>query len=152
MSRHTLTAPLWRVPRFTAWGARAALAALLAMALLPTLSHALRSPTGAGWTELCTVGGSKWVRVTDDPRGALPVSNPLAGLTSDAPPGPEQSAPAFDHCPYCSLQTQPLGPAPAPAVFVALALELAAPCGRCTRQRGVPAWLAARPRGPPRIA
>jgi len=94
--------------------ARLALAVMLLGALAPALSHALawaRAGTGApSLLDICTVG---------DPRaqvpGAAPSANPVA--LAEAPPrsGSEPAA-VSNHCPFCLLVAERLGPPPAALV------------------------------------
>ncbi|MCX2862196.1 DUF2946 family protein [Paucibacter sp. PLA-PC-4] len=112
---------------------------LLVTLLAPGLSHALREPGAtAGWAEICSVGGSRW----------LPVEEVAGGEGQEAPLGQAPS-----HCLLCGGAAAPLGPAaaqgwlvPAPLLGRAIASppRAAAPCR--------PAWPAAQPRGPPQQA
>jgi hypothetical protein len=115
-----------------------ALVAMLAMALLPMVSHALAFSRGdAGrWAEVCTPQGMRLVLVDAD------------SAVSDAPP--VQAASHLEHCPSCALGADSLGlppthaPAPPQPLFpghVPL-LFLHAP-------HTLFAWLSAQPRGPP---
>jgi hypothetical protein len=76
------------------------LAVLIALfgAVAPTVSHAiaLQRGDGAGWTEVCTLSGPRWI--------ALHIS-------TDSPDG-QESAPAAEHCPFCLLFTYRVLPAP----------------------------------------
>ena len=114
-----------------------ALVAMLALALLPTVSHALAfARGGAAWAEVCTPQGMRLVSV--DAAQAVDTGAPV------------QAAGHLEHCPLCALGAdlpalppaplaalpQPLGVAPMPALF------LHAP-------RTLFAWRSAQPRGPP---
>ncbi len=111
----------------------AALAILLA-ALAPSLSHAFAANGDAGWVELCSADGRKWVRATVDEKERVP-----------AP------AHALEHCPGCSLHAPTLAPPPVSELAVP-----AAPRGRdlpaaCLFAPRTPhAWASAQPRAPPR--
>lgn len=123
-----------RAFRFPLW---LALAAMLALALLPTLSHALAFARGASaWAEVCTPQGMRLVSV--DVAQAVDTGTPV------------QAAGHLEHCPLCALgaDTPPLPPAPPAALPLPLsaaeppALFLHAP-------RTLHAWRSAQPRGPP---
>jgi hypothetical protein len=112
-----------------------ALVAVLALALLPTVSHALPGNASSSWTEVCTTQGLQRV-----PTGA-------AVGDQSAPPGVTAH---FDHCPFCKLghDAPPLPQAP-------LVLSLAAPDGVylpalfLQAPYGLHAWASAQPRAPP---
>ncbi|MGX5728912.1 DUF2946 family protein [Pseudoxanthomonas beigongshangi] len=73
--------------------ARLALCAILLLALAPAVSRVLgagTSATTAGWIELCTPGGLKWVDA--------------AGIGGDDAPVPAPAATSGD-CAYCPLAT-----------------------------------------------
>jgi hypothetical protein len=137
------TAPLramqpLRHQRLSAW---IALVAMLAMALLPTLSHALAHARGgaSSWAEVCTPQGMRLVAVSAD----------------DSLPGgaPAQAAGHLEHCPLCALGADALAPP------LSLPPALVLPLGRA----GLPplflqaphtlhAWRSAQPRGPPSVS
>jgi hypothetical protein len=115
-----------------------ALMAVLAMALLPTVTHALALQRGgSAWVEVCTPQGMRLVAVD-------------AGDT----PAPLQAAAHLEHCPLCALQGVDAGaPPPAPAGMVFL------PPGRSgppplflLAPTTLHAWRSAQPRGPPAIS
>jgi len=104
---------------------------MLALALLPTLSHALAG-SSSGFAEVCTPQGMKVVALAE---------------------GQQQPATAslhLEHCPYCvaGFAGAPLPPAalalPLPAQAAALA-----PPRFLQAPRTLFAWAAAQPRGPP---
>jgi hypothetical protein len=123
--------------RHIAW---LALFAMLAMAMLPTLSHALALARGdIAWTEICTPQGMRVVAVSDE---------------SGAPaPDPISAAVHLEHCPYCAQSAGTLGMPPAPAGVMPLpvagaelpALFLQAP-------HTLHAWRSAQPRAPPALS
>ena len=89
-----------RARRLSAW---IAIFAMVLAALAPTVSRALaRGAAGpVAWTEVCTASGVQWVdldsatsAVSGEPGGRQPAHNPL------------------DHCPFCLLAAERLGPAP----------------------------------------
>ena len=122
-----------------------ALVAMLALALLPTLSHALASGQGAGngpgaWAEVCTPQGLAQVALDDAAAGERPA--------------PASSASGhFEHCPFCHLGVDlPTGPpAAAPGVWLA-------PAAHARPGRVPPAprtgfvWAGAQARAPPASA
>lgn len=113
---------------------------MLAMAMLPTLSHALALARGdIAWTEICTPQGMRVVAVSDE---------------SGAPaPDPISAAAHLEHCPYCAQSAGTLGMPPAPAGVMPLpvagaelpALFLRAP-------HTLHAWRSAQPRAPPALS
>ncbi len=112
-----------------------ALVAMLALALLPTLSHALtfaRGGSGA-WVEVCTPQGMRLVQVA-----------------GDETPAPLQAGSHLEHCPLCVLPH--VDAAPPPAVPAVLPLPLAAfspPPAFLHAPVTLYAWRSASPRGPP---
>jgi hypothetical protein len=72
--------------RLATW---AAFVAVLMAALAPALSHALASRGDAGWVEVCTAEGSRWVQGSGGP----------------GEPAAPAGAHALDHCGYCTLHT-----------------------------------------------
>lgn len=115
-----------------------ALAAMLAMALLPTVSHALAfARGGAGaWTEVCTPQGLRLV----------------AGPAYEAGQGdaPLQAAGHLEHCPLCTLAADHPG---LPAAVLQAGVLLSGPVLRlppvAQALRALPPWRQAQPRGPP---
>ena len=115
-----------------------ALVALLALALMPTLSQALAHSRGdtSRWAEVCTPQGMKQVLVQGDAETGAPV----------------QAANLSDHCAYCTLASA-VAPPPAPlnvtdhgdAGTYVPPLLLHAPYT-------LYAWRSAQPRGPPAAA
>jgi hypothetical protein len=120
-----------RLRRRTTW---LALVALLAAALMPSLSHALGSAGRGDAVLICTAQGMVWVQ-----NGGADDGKQIGG----------QSGP-LDHCPYCSLSSQ------LPAL-AAGNLAWAPPAGlfeaypeRFYRAARTPqAWCSAQPRAPP---
>jgi Protein of unknown function (DUF2946) len=119
--------------RLTAW---MALVAMLAFALLPTLSRAMAfAGGGTAWAEVCTPQGLKRVSLSD------------AG-TDTGTPGPNASH--LEACAFCSLATD--GAAPLPSSPVGAALPLGrTPTPRLFLQAAATlhAWRSAQPRAPP---
>jgi hypothetical protein len=114
-----------------------ALTAMLALALLPTLSHTLSFSRGApsALSEVCT------------PQGARVVAN-------DSLPDPSPAAFGhLEHCPFCSLHAGAWGMPPAtPGHIEPLALAHAVPPLFLAAPRPLFAWSAAQPRAPPAIS
>jgi len=110
-----------------------ALTAMLALALMPALSHALSFARGvpSALSEVCTPQGAKLVAPTEQaPEPAAPLAH-------------------LDHCPFCALQAA-VGLPPAPAQSVAaLGLTHAVPPLFLAAPRPLFAWAAAQPRAPP---
>jgi hypothetical protein len=119
-----------------------AILALLAMALLPTLTQALTHLRGdsTNWVEICTPQGMRLVSLTS-----------MAG-GEDAPTeqAPLQAAAHVEHCALCTL-SQPL-----PALLAAHAPTLVPPPAAHAlpwlflyAPHTLHAWRSAQPRGPP---
>jgi hypothetical protein len=117
-----------------------ALAALLALALLPSISHALAFAQGSTvWAEVCTPQGSRLVAVAD-----------AAGGTDTDAPASRHAMGQLEHCPLCALSTGALGlPSAPPAVVAALLGSDAVPALFLHAPRTLFAWASAQPRGPP---
>jgi hypothetical protein len=114
----------------TAW---IAVFAMLFASAAPALSHGAVGVEDATWSQVCTVGGSKWVQISAE--GSAP-----------SPTGGHDLA----HCPWCSVHVPSLGiptaglsPIPVPELtrFLAGAIIVEAGSRR--------AWLEPQPRGPP---
>lgn len=115
-----------------------ALVAVLAMALAPTLSHALAFVRGdAGvWAEVCTPQGMRLVVVD----AASAVSEP-APVRADA---------HIEHCPFCALGADAPGLPPAAPVALPQPLLPAFMPPLFLHAPYTPyAWRSAQPRGPP---
>jgi hypothetical protein len=118
-----------------------ALAAVLALALLPTLSHARAAAAGTtAWAEICTPQGTKLVATFAGDQAGDETPLPAAAVH-------------LEHCPLCALSAQavmlpPAAPRAQPPALPAHAvprLFLQAP-------RTLFAWAPAQPRGPPSLA
>jgi len=114
-----------------------ALFAMLAMALLPTLSHALSSARGDGtWTEICTPQGMRLVVVETQ--------------SGERAPDPVGAAAHLEHCPYCAQSAGTLGMPPAPVGVVPLPVASAElPALFLQAPHTLHAWRSAQPRAPP---
>jgi hypothetical protein len=123
--------PSHALRRLFAW---IALAAILGLALAPTLARALASDGAAEWMQICSAQGSKLVAVAD--------------LAPGEQPGP--STAGLEHCPFCALHP----PAPPPTQ---LRFSFALPASRpalypslfFSAPRPLFAWSVAHPRAPP---
>jgi hypothetical protein len=118
--------------RVTAW---IAMIAMLAFALVPTLSRAMAFADDSGrWAEVCTPQGMKLVQLADD-------GNP----DSTAP-----QALSVDHCGFCSLTTDGAALLPASATLPSLQPPASAlPAAFLHAPRTLHAWASAQPRAPP---
>jgi Protein of unknown function (DUF2946) len=120
-----------------------ALFAILALALLPTASHALASGQrgeggAADWAVICTPAGLQQVASDSAP---------------SAPGSPAGAVALFGHCPYCSLGADaPVLPAAPSAVVDAPRTGAAAPAATASEPRARFAWGGAQPRAPPQPA
>lgn len=119
-----------------------ALWAMLATALLPTVSHALTSVLqsvrggASSWAEVCTPQGMRLVAV--DASDGVPTTAPM------------QAAGHLEHCPLCVLagDVPPL-PAAAPAALLLPLHHAALPPLFLHAPTTLHAWRSAQPRGPP---
>ena len=104
---------------------------MLALALLPTLSHALAG-SGSGFAEVCTPQGMKVVTLADGEQR------------------PSSASLHLEHCPYCVAG---VGAAALPPAPLAIPLPPAEPALQPPLFLQAPhtlfAWAAAQPRGPP---
>jgi hypothetical protein len=117
--------------RFANW---LALVAMLALSLLPTVSHALAHP-GSGFVEVCTPQGMKLVALADGEKQ------------------PSNSALHLEHCGYCSASFNAVVmPALPPALPQLQTLGTQAPPLFLQAPRTLFAWRSAQPRGPPFIS
>lgn len=88
--------------RLVAW---IACFAMLFGALAPSVSQAMSASRGEVWTEVCSVGGSKLIKIKGDPAEpqALHLEHcPFCATHADAfalPPGPSWSIPLPDAAP-----------------------------------------------------
>jgi Protein of unknown function (DUF2946) len=112
--------------------------ALLLMSLAPTVSHALQGRNAKDWVQVCSTQGAQSISAFADAEGRSSAPQPAA----EHP---------FEHCPYCSLQAGTVGLPAASIAVVLLALRDQAPRLFFTAPRTLHVWLAARPRGPPRL-
>ena len=118
-----------------------ALVAMLVMALLPMVSHALAFARGdvGRWAEVCTPQGMRLALVDAD-RAA-----------SDAPP--VQAASHLEHCPSCALGADALGLPPTRAAALTQPLLPGhVPLLFLHAPHTLFAWLSAQPRGPPSVS
>ncbi len=131
----------WRTLRPGLW---LAVALMLLGALAPTVSRALASRAGAvpSAIEVCTSEGPRWLEV----RSATPSDPNASGTTAPEGPG---VVPSLDHCPFCLLVAERLGPPPAASMhFFNAESGLAPPDAQALFFCSVslrPTW----PRGPP---
>lgn len=90
-----------------------ALLAMLAMALLPALSHALTRAVGAdvAWVEVCTAQGMRLVALPGGP--AAPGDSAAQTLAPE--PAPLQAAAHLEHCAWCTLAPDQAPPPALPA-------------------------------------
>jgi Protein of unknown function (DUF2946) len=110
--------------------------AILLMALVPAISHAVRPDAPTGWAEICSVTGAKLV--------------PLDDTATSEPGSGEPQVQALEHCPYCSLHSSALGMPPTPPAGLALmTLAFEHPELFWLAPRTLFAWASAQPRAPP---
>jgi len=138
-------------------GAWLASIAMLALALLPTVSRALAasspasSASSALWAEVCTTQG---VLMTTAPGAAMPAAGADANVGNDGNDGGQAAwsagATALDRCAFCVLAA---GAAPLAAVAPSFAVPAGVP--ELPRSFAPPApharmaWASAQPRAPP---
>ncbi len=126
-----------------------ALVAILGLALLPTLSHAMAHAAAqgpGGWAEVCTQEGPR--RIAVDAAGKLmDTAIETEGIGASA------GTSHLQHCPLCALSLDaPLLPAAAPAGLPLALAGRAVPAAFLHAPRTLHAWLSAQPRGPPASA
>jgi hypothetical protein len=136
--------PIRRLFRQAAW---LALVAILALALAPTISHAL-AVSGAGnpWAEICTDAGGRTLVVAS----AAPAEPTPAADAGGAPTG----VPAhLGHCPLCGPSAQALGLAlPAAGVALAVSSDTRVALQAQVAPARPSAWPPAQPGAPPASA
>lgn len=115
---------------------------MLAMAMLPTLSHALAAARGeSAWVQVCTPQGMRLVAVS--------------AAQLDAAEEPVQTSSAaghLEHCPCCTHTEHSPGLPPAAAPGLPLPLHGAAlPALFLHAPYTLHAWRSAQPRGPPAL-
>ncbi len=122
-----------RLHRRLAW---LALLAMLAMAVFPTVSHALAAARGdSAWLEVCTAQGVRMVEAGDN-------------NSAPADAGAHQQ-----NCPYCAQGAAALGMPPTPsAAFVLPEVGVAMPALFLHAPRTAHAWCSAQPRAPPQLS
>lgn len=112
---------------------------MAAMALLPTISHALAQPGGqAPWNEICSSQGMSSMAVAGDPEeaGKQPASDPSLGK--------------MEHCAFCGLGAGHLAlPTADRVVLRAPELSHALPALFLQAPYPLFAWWSAQPRAPP---
>ncbi len=110
-----------------------ALVAILALAIVPTMSRLLAAASGgAAWTQVCTPQGMKPQTAGDE----QPLPGPLAGLHGD-------------HCALCAAAATPFVPPDSGAPWRAPSQADAVPALFGAAPRPLFAWAVTRPRGPP---
>ena len=114
--------PAWRplARACTSW----VLALMLLVSLLPAVSRAMgamdappgadASATRAGWVEICSSSGMRWVQLNADADPGEPASN-------------EPMADGSRHCPWCNLGSGTAGLPPEPAAWGLLEVREARP-------------------------
>ena len=113
-----------------------ALAAVLALALLPTVSRLLAATAGGGWVEVCTPRGTRLV---------------ATGSDAAAPASP--AAIHVDACGFCALASHSAMLLPGPiAVSLPLRTQQAQARPTASAQRTPRPASDAQPRGPPTTA
>jgi len=113
--------------------------AIMLNALAPAVSQTLVLLTGAptGWTQICSIAGSRWVMPSADPAAKQGPASPVS------PVGAEQ-------CPFCAVHAGSSGFAPAASLrFDPGAFAQAQPVVAIVGASGVAAYLHARGRAPP---
>ena len=131
-------------------GVWAALMAMVAMAIMPTISHAIvrfSAPAGAPMVmEVCTTRGVE--RISMAP--GLQLTDPSKDVESKTLPASHDLN--AEHCPMCGQSVHPALPPPSQWVLKLPGLSDAPPRLFLLAPRPLFAWLQARPRGPPHIS
>lgn len=113
-----------------------AMCAILMTALAPSISHAIAAASNVpnAWSEICSVDGSKLVKLSGDQQ----------------PPAPVNHTTHFEHCPFCMMYAVNFG--------MSLSAGLKLPVLEVTHitptlfyqaSRPLFAWTTAQPRAPP---
>jgi hypothetical protein len=89
--------------RFAAW---IACFAILFAALAPSISHAVSAPPAQSWAEICSVGGAKFVKVSDAGDGT---SDPVT-----------KKSPHLENCPFCATHAGSFGLPPGVSIAIPL--------------------------------
>ena len=131
-------------------GVWAALWAMIVMAIMPTISHAIvrfSEPAGAPMVmEVCTTRGVE--RVSMAP--GLQWTDPSKDVGSKTLPASHDLN--SEHCPMCGQSGHSAMPSPAQSLLKLPGLSDAPPRLFLLAPRPLFAWLQARPRGPPHIS
>ena len=116
-----------------------ALLAMLALALLPSVSHAIAaSRSKASWGEICTHQGVQMV-AQGDAENPAPITDAIIGH--------------MESCPFCGLSAGTLAMPPAPLTAAKLAITgMAPPKLFLHAPRTLFAWRSAQPRAPPSLS
>jgi hypothetical protein len=119
-----------------------AIVAMLALALLPTVSHALAAARGQSpWAEICTPQGARVVSIAD--AGARVIADRDDGRSGSA-------GIHLEHCPFCSSSTVVFGMPPVQTGTLVLAAGGIEPPPRFLQAaHTLHAWRSAQPRAPP---
>lgn len=113
--------------------------AILFAALAPSVSHALGAARGDLWTEVCSPGGARMVKVGMDQSGE--------GTQASA------ASTAFEHCSFCAMHGGGSGVPPGEAIVVQfLAVNKLRPILFYQAPRPLPIWTVAQSRAPPIIS
>jgi hypothetical protein len=112
-----------------------AVSAIVLTALVPAISNALQDQAAKSWIEICSTRGARWIAASADPAQGAPAPAHVA-----------------EHSPCCLLQGGATAPPPSLLVVALLAVHFEAPRLFLAGQRTLHAWLAAQPRGPPRLS
>jgi hypothetical protein len=132
-----------RTRRLAAW---IAIVAMALAALAPTVSRALArgSASPVFWTEVCTASGKQWINLD-----TAAITGATGSTQAAGPDGSEPAHNPLDHCPFCLLSAERLGPAPdAAARFFVPGDPVAPVIGLLPAFRSLTP-LAAHARGPP---
>lgn len=113
-----------------------AIFAMLAMALVPSVSHALARLRGqSSWTEVCSTEGGRLVVLDAQGQPQAPTSSAAASL---------------EHCPFCAPSCHGAALPPAPrALALRTDLSARAPALLLHAPRALPTWRSAQARAPP---
>ena len=97
-----------RTLRLVCW---LALFAMLAAAFAPIVSRVQARAAVDGWVEVCSAAGTRWVRLEGaSVRTPVALASAAPAAPRDGPMPPLQGL--LDHCAYCILSADRLGPPP----------------------------------------
>lgn len=109
--------------------------AMLFAALAPSVSQAMSAAPGNTWTEICSIGGSKFVKVASD--------------AGDLSHHTKSNGRHVEHCPLCATDTGSLALTPSAGFSIPLETQETHPFLFFQSPRPLAIWTVAQSRAPP---